>query len=236
MMKSCYSSAVSQAISPPKTCDELLGRARALSGRSLCDLAKVADFELPSKALRGKGRTGELIERLLGADGGSRPVPDFSLLGVELKTLPVRKDGRVLETTFVCSASFPDIPKWTWETSRAYKKLKHVLFVPVEGSRPIPIPQRRVGSAFFWKPSAEDNALLARDWKDFQALIVEGLIDATSARRGKVLQVRPKAKNSLSTRQVVRSDGDDYATLPRGFYLRRHFVQELVERHLALGP
>lgn len=218
----------------PTSLEELLKRSRALSGLTLSEIAEIADFELHTQTLRGKGRTGELIEKILGADGGSKPIPDFSLLGVEMKTVPVRDDGRVLETTFVCSVPLKTIADATWETSRAYKKLAHVLFVPVEGDRKIEVAKRRCGQAFLWQPSVEQNRLLAHDWSDFQHLVNAGLIDATSARRGKVMQVRPKAQNAKAKTHAPSSEGDDaYQTLPRGFYLRRDFVEGILRENLA---
>ena len=56
----------------------LLARARGLGGRTLGgDRGRDIGRPLPPDPRRHKGATGGLIERALGADAGSRPIPDF---------------------------------------------------------------------------------------------------------------------------------------------------------------
>ena len=83
---------------PPADEDALLARAHDLSGRTLGEEAHALGMRLP-RDLRGhKGAVGELIERALGAQGDSRPVPDFEHLGIELKTIPLGLDERPRES------------------------------------------------------------------------------------------------------------------------------------------
>lgn len=85
-------------MAPPRDEAELLARARALRGRPV-----------EPSGLHRKGKTGELVERALGAHGGSTATWDFPDLGVELKTIPV--DARTAmprESTFVCTVSLAD--------------------------------------------------------------------------------------------------------------------------------
>jgi DNA mismatch repair protein MutH len=219
---------------PPSSEQELLERAWAWAGKTLGELAAELGAELPSSTTRGKGRAGEWIERVLGADAGSRPVPDFTGLGVELKTVPVDAGGKVLESTWVCSAQLEEIPDEHWLSSRVRHKLTRVLFVPVEGAREIEYAARRIGSAFLWTPDEDEDALLRADWEDFRDLISRGLIDAITARRGEVLQIRPKAANSSVRRTTTDEDGDPFETLPRGFYIRRPFIERVVHARLAV--
>ena len=86
---------------------------------------------------------------------------------------------------------------------------------------------------FLWSPNPDEEALIAQDWHDHMELIGQGLSDGISARRGKVLQVRPKAANSRVRRQAMDAWGDEFQAKPIGFYLRRQFTQALLDR--ALG-
>ena len=88
-----------------------------------------------------------MIERALGATAHGRDAPDFEALGIELKTMPVSRAGKVLETTFVCTIPLHEVGESPWDASRVLRKLSHVLWVPVEGERDIAVPKRRVGSA-----------------------------------------------------------------------------------------
>ncbi len=87
---------------------------------------------------------GELLERVLGATGGSAATWDFPELAIELKTIPVDARGVPSESTFVCAVSLLDAERAEWETSWARAKLGRVLWVPVTGDVG---SERRVGSA-----------------------------------------------------------------------------------------
>ena len=94
---------------PPQTEEELLSRARALTGMRLGQLARRLEQSLPADTLRCKGRVGELVEQALGATAGTLDQPDFPGLGVELKTIPVDARGRVRESTHVCFLSLGEV-------------------------------------------------------------------------------------------------------------------------------
>ena len=202
----------------------LLALARSLAGRALGALSERAPAS-------GKGAAGELIERALGIEPSSRPEPDLPALGIEVKTLPVR-GGRLVESTWVCSASPAALTAETWATSRARAKLARVLFVPIDASAR-ELADRRVGTAFLWTPDDEEEALLRADWEDLADLVAHGLSSAVSARRGRVLQLRPKARDASVTRSFRTPDGERYLGRPQGFYLRRAFVQRVVDARFA---
>jgi DNA mismatch repair protein MutH len=157
-------------------------------------------------------------------------------LGIEVKTLPVEpwegQGGRVCESTWVCFASPEAIAQETWSSSRVRKKLARVLFVPVEGGA-VPVEARRVGTAFLWSPDEEEDAILRRDWEDLADLVAHGLGFAVSARRGRALQLRPKARDASVRRTARSADGETYEDAPQGFYLRRAFTQRIVDRIFA---
>ena len=212
---------------------DLLSAARALAGAPLARLAAGLDEPLPARLGAKKGFVGALLEKALGARAGSSPTPDFPTLGVELKALPVSATGKVLESTFVCTAAPRAIVAETWSTSRARAKLARVLFVPVEADRATPLGARRVGAAFLWSPDDDEERALRADWEDLADLVAKGLADHVSARRGRVLQLRPKARDASVRRSGVDEDGDAYDARPRGFYLRAPFTQSILRRFVA---
>ncbi|MBM4283361.1 MAG: DNA mismatch repair protein MutH, partial [Deltaproteobacteria bacterium] len=203
----------------------LLAAARALAGRAVDDIAPPA----PDSA-RNKGGAGQRLEAALGLSPRFDDVDDPAS-GVELKTLPLRVDAdgrpRVLEATFVTSATAADLVHETWATSRAHKKLRRVLFVPVERA------SGRVGTAFLYEPDAATTAVLRADWEDLADLVARGLGFACSSRRGTILHLRPKAKDASVVTHVDVVDEADAVLRPQGFYLRRSFTQALVD---ALFP
>jgi DNA mismatch repair protein MutH len=219
---------------PPQSEQALLARARAVSGLTLGQLAAKMDISVPLDLTRAKGWVGGLIERVLGAQAGSRAVPDFETLGIELKTLPVSRAGKPVESTFVCTIELGEIGDVEWLASRVHHKLARVLWVPVDGERTIPIVDRRIGSAFLWTPSPEQAATLRFDWEELAGLIGRGDVDRITGSLGKALQVRPKAADSSSRRIGFDADGVPFAALPRGFYLRTTFTEAILREHLHI--
>lgn len=219
---------------PPQSPSELLARARAFAGRSLAELAANQGAMVPSDLRRAKGWVGTLLEQALGATAASKAVPDFEALGIELKTLPVSLEGRPLETTFVCTIPLLDMAATEWEQSGVFKKLRHVLWVPVEGTRTTAVAVRRIGTAFLWRPSAEEEADLRFDWEELAGMIGRGRVEELTGHLGRYLQVRPKARDSRARRGGAGADGSVFAALPRGFYLRTCFTERLLRREFLL--
>ena len=220
--------------SPPDSEAQLFAQAQRLAGFTLGELGQMAGLPVPQDLKRDKGWTGLLLERWLGASAGSKPEQDFAALGVELKTIPVDNAGRPLETTFVCVAPLTGNSGVVWETSHVRHKLKCVLWIPVEGSREIPLAVRRVGSPLLWSPSEEEEHQLRMDWEELMDLIVLGRVESITARHGEVLQLRPKAANSKALTEAIGTEGQRILTLPRGFYLKKNFTRALLARHFLL--
>lgn len=217
-----------KSIQPPSTVKELMSRAEAMAGLTLGQLAHLHQIEPPKDLKRHKGWVGQLIELELGALAGSRPEPDFAHLGIELKTIPVNKAGKVLETTYVTVAPLTNILGLTWENSVVCHKLQSVLWIPVQGARDIPLSVRQIGSPILWRPSAEETTLLKQDWEEIMELITMGKVESITARQGEVLQLRPKAANSQVLTKSIDYTGALSQTNPRGFYLKTQFTQKIL--------
>jgi DNA mismatch repair protein MutH len=221
-------------IAPPRDEAELLERASALAGLSLAELAARLGAPVPLDLRRAKGFVGSLVERALGATAGSRALPDFPELGIELKTLPVDRAGAPVESTFVCTIPLTEIGQVEWADSRVRRKLSQVLWIPVEGERQIVVAERRIGQALLYRLTAEDEAVLRADWEELSGVIGRGHVEALTGHWGRSLQIRPKAAHSRARRVGIDADGVPFAALPRGFYLRPSFTRGLLARHFAL--
>jgi DNA mismatch repair protein MutH len=211
---------------PPRDLPELEERARRLAGRTLDDLAAEHALMFAGRAGAGtKGKTGELVERILGARGGSAAVHDFPELGVELKTIPVDAELRPRESTYVCTLQLAEADRAEWDTSWVRAKLTHVLWVPivtVDGQPP------RVGAPSFWTPTGEQLSVLAADFEEIMGAIAIGGIDRLTARTGRWLQVRPKGASARDRTWSVAAEDSWVETMPRGFYLRTKLTGALL--------
>ncbi len=214
---------------PPRTEAELLERAHALAGWTLGEIGSRVGVEVPASAARAKGLAGTLIEKTLGATAASRAEPDFQEIGVELKTIPVDSAGRPRESTFVASISLSAMADTDWEQSVVWKKLRRVLFVPIE-SGDKPLHARRIGLGGYWSPSEAELALLRRDWEHLAQMIAAGETEQITGHLGEVLQVRPKAAHGRSRRRAPDEEGAVQWTMPRGFYLRPAFTAQIIAR------
>ncbi len=208
----------------PGTIDELLARARALRGRTVGAIADELGLSTAGEAVRTKGTPGGILERALGANGGSTKVQDFPELGVELKSIPVTTKGAPIESTYVCTLSLADAEEQEWATSWVRTKLSRVLFVPLVGDDGIPWPERTVGDAVLWSPTREQEDVLRGDFDEVVGLVGVGRIEELTAHLGRWLQVRPKAAHGRVRTVAWGAEGEAIATVPRGFYLRTRFT------------
>jgi DNA mismatch repair protein MutH len=213
---------------PPRSIDELLARARALSGRTVASIADELCLSTEGEAVRTKGRPGEILERALGATGGPTKVVDFPDLGVELKTVPIDERGRPIETTYVCKITLGDADTQEWETSWVRAKLARVLFVPLLAPEGRPWPERIVGESVMWSPTPEEEIVLRADFDDAMGLIGVGRIEELTAHLGQWLQVRPKGRDGTKSGLAYGSENEAIATVPRGFYLRTTFTDRIL--------
>ena len=216
----------------PQNLEQLLSQAQSIAGLTFGELADELHIPVPLDLKRDKGWVGTLLERALGATAGSKAEQDFSHLGVELKTLPINAEGYPLETTFVSLAPLVQNSGVKWENSHVRHKLSCVLWMPIEGSRHIPLGERHIGAPILWKPTAEQERQLKQDWEELMDLIVLGKLDQITARIGEVMQLRPKGANSRSITKGIGRNGEVIETLPLGFYLRKAFTAGILNDFL----
>lgn len=220
----------------PQTLEQLLSQAQSIAGLTFGELADELHIPVPIDLKRDKGWVGMLLERALGATAGSKAEQDFSHLGVELKTLPINAEGYPLETTFVSLAPLIQNSGVKWENSHVRHKLSCVLWMPIEGSRHIPLRERHIGAPILWKPTAEQERQLKQDWEELMDLIVLGKLDQITARIGEVMQLRPKGANSKAITKGIGKNGEIIDTLPLGFYLRKEFTAQILKAFLDVKP
>jgi DNA mismatch repair protein MutH len=128
----------------------------------------------------------------------------------------------------VCTISLAHADMADWETSLVRAKLSHVLWLPVVTEPGRPAGQRHIGTPLFWRPTARQEEILRADFDDVMGLIGVGGVEGLTARAGRWLQVRPKAKTGKSRAWSFGPEGEPIPTVPRGFYLRARFTEALL--------
>jgi DNA mismatch repair protein MutH len=209
---------------------ELLYRAQMLSSVPVCTLAQALGVPVPEHTLRAKGWLGALIELALGADPKAGSLPDFPHLGVELKTLPVDKQGRSIESTFCCAIDMLQAQYEEWETSRLKQRLSRVLFIPIQVSgKRSDLTVRVIQSPYLWEPDAPQWQILQQDWEWLMGKIGAGVTAQISAFEGEYLQLRPKAAKASQRTWGADACYGIQRVQPMGFYLRARFTTALIQ-------
>lgn len=219
---------------PPRDEAELVQRAEALAGRTLAQVAGPLRLPVPDDLRRDKGWIGQTLETALGATAKSRAEPDFPSIGVELKTLPVDPLGRPQESTYVCTAPLDGSLSEGWQRSWVRHKLSRVLWVPIVAEKGTPPGDRVVGAPLLWTPNPEEEAALREDFELLTELISLGELWQIDARKGRYLQLRPKAAHGGEYSWALDEAGAWSQATPQGFYLRARFTKELLARHYRI--
>ncbi len=220
-------------VEPPRDEAELMVRARSLAGLTVGELACRLQQWVSPDPRRSKGAAGQLAERALGATAGSQDEPDFLALGVELKTLPVLASGQPKESTYVCTLPLQTLADVDFEASAVSRKLRRVLWLPLEAAPERPLVERRFGSAFLWSPSPAELDTLRNDYEAVAERVMRGAVDTVRGDLGVALQVRPKAAHGRQRTLAPDGDGGYQWTGPRGFYLRPSFTGAILTRAFA---
>lgn len=214
----------------PTDTKALLTRADQFSGWSFHEVAEYLQISPPLQLKTDKGWCGQCVEQLLGASGGNQPTPDFAHLGIELKTIPIKKNAEPLESTYICTAPIP-FRETIWEHSRVYQKIRHILWVPIIIDKTQSLLDRRLGQAYLWSPDPQEMGILQQDWEELTEYLMLGHFEEISARLGTYLHLRPKAANSRHPIQTINHDGAPIYIVPKGFYLRTTFTRSLLARY-----
>lgn len=220
-------------ITPPQNFDELIANLNFIVGKSLTELAEFAKISVPIDTLHGKGFTGELIEKCLGASAANQSIPDFPELGLELKSIPVDDNLCPLESTFLCYAPLTGIRHYSFESSPLYSKITRVLFVLIRASRELDFSQRVVLGYFFYTPSEDELNTVRNDFNELYELVKTGNVEKINARIGQIIQMRPKGASGKVLTECIGPNGEIIRTRPRGFYMRRAFTQKLIQQNLS---
>lgn len=214
----------------PKNMKQLQERLDSIVGYSVADFSQALDLPMPESSTKAKGYVGELIELLLGANAQNLPVPDFTHLNIELKSMPVDENFEPLESTFLCHAPLTEIRGLTFEKSPLLHKVRSMLFVFVLAPRRLALPHRRILDYYLFQPTDKELNQIKSDYDELMGLVTSGRSSEITARMGTIVQMRPKCADGKQLIEVIDEDGKTSFTRPRGFYMRRSFSRQICRR------
>ena len=214
---------------------ELKKKLQSIFGLSIKDLAQKTNTPLPYSLKTNKGYIGNLIEKYLGVLSQLKNAqsPDFPKLGIELKTIPIDYNKKVLETTFVSYSRLKDLQGISWRNSFVYKKINHILWIPILVNKNQGFQERKIGQGFFHRLNQKEEQNLQKDWEEITENILLGRHDLLNSRLGEYLQIRPKSLNNKAKTKTTNQDGDLEYLAPKGFYLKKNFTQKIIDKNFS---
>lgn len=179
----------------------------------------------------GKGNTGKLLEKLLGLPPGSS-LRDFE--NGELKTNKAHYDGSPMETMFITQISThieylihnrPFIDSWL------YKKIKHLLYVPVVKESTEPnnwyfLPHYHIlieyGDSLFKTLENDYNTICNKLVEDIENS-PDGFIHTAS---GELIQIR--SKDSIPYNSIFSNTfNKNISNKNHAFYFKKEFMRQI---------
>lgn len=216
-------------IDSPKSLKELKTRLQYLVGKEIQDLCNILEIPVPKDSTHAKGFTGQILEILLGANAGNLPIPDFSNLNIELKTIPCDANLKPLESTFICHCDLLNRENDFYK-STLYHKMSFILFVFILAPKDLPIANRKILSYYFFMPDETELKAIKNDYDEIMGMISSGHAHEITAHFGEIIQLRPKSADGKQLTDYINEDGKIAKTRPRGFYMRRSFSQQIANK------
>ena len=221
-----------------RTFKELLYKLDQLVGVPFSELKGLSGHEWRGKGVHNKGWGGNLIDKLVGDEARNEPEPDISFLGIEVKSITIGENAKVIHPTKITSLNYATVHSQEWWESTAFHKTRAVLFVPIVKKDPNSPDDWFIRRPFIWLPSAKVINQFKGDYDSVRTLIKDKRFDEISSARppkgqGLYLHPKPGADNS-KVRSHYRIEGKVYSLPPKVWMLRTSFTQPIVTENLRV--
>ena len=180
----------------------------ALSGfvgvpfKELADRLGVEGIDRPPA--RRKAFAGDMVEAMLGIARNSLPDPDLEHIGAEVKSIPLWQDGRPRENTKVTSLTLRTVAdEADFFTSHLYRKLRAILFLPIQKNDNTRPHEWYLRPPFLWLPSTEQLDIIRREHAMYVDAILKQRWEMLSLEHGRYLGVNTSGR---LTRGMARED------------------------------
>jgi DNA mismatch repair protein MutH len=151
-----------------------------------------------------KSFAGDMAEAMLGIARNSLPDPDLESIGAEVKSIPLRADGGPRENTKITSLTLQLVADESdFFTSHLYRKLRTILFLPIQkndNSRP---HEWYLRPPFLWLPSTDQLDVIRKEHARYIEAIEQQRWELLSLRQGRYLGVNTSGK---LTQGMARED------------------------------
>ena len=216
----------------PYSISSIFDYARSLKGQTLVDKCH---SDINEKKYKGKGNFGQYLEKFyFGFNPNNNPEPDFSFVGMELKTgaiIETSKGFRAKERLAIGKVSFREIVNESFETSHFWKKLRIpllVFHVYKKGEDP---RNYIVSNVNIVKFTNAEIAQIRDDWNLVKNKVING--NAHEISGGDTLFLEAATTGGKNQKYVYQPYSDQLAH-PRRFALKPAFVTTLLKKESYL--
>jgi DNA mismatch repair endonuclease MutH len=201
----------------------LLRRFQRYVGRTIADVGT----ELGIAPSRAKGYAASVVRAAVRA---ASPLDraTFDEIGPTVRMTRVGPDLYPYEALSFPAFRHLELIEEEWEDSTLLSQIERMLIVPVHGrTRSTPQGECVIGEPVYWTPTAEELALIEREWTMFRDLIAAGRAHQLPREsETEAIHVRPHGRDS-SDRDEVPGGGTE---IRKSFWLNKWFVQRVLIR------
>ncbi|MDM5264571.1 Sau3AI family type II restriction endonuclease [Sulfurovum sp. XTW-4] len=224
--------------------DSIVQYSSSFIDKSFSDVLSEKELDIISNEINQyknnrKGHFGDLVEKyLFGIENNSDSAPDFSKVGVELKTTPLKKHPKKVyvakERLVFSMINYMNIINEEWESSSFLKKNKLLLLMFYLYEKDIDLSTYEFKLIHLLdllsETSKEDIAQIQQDWKTIVNKIKAGEAHLLSEGDTAYLGAATKASTSKSRRPQPNSDKP---AKPRAFSLKQSYLNSLIQKYLG---
>lgn len=211
----------------PKDKMSVIEYAKLLKGKSL---KEVCDVNILEHNYTGKGNFGQILEKFyFGYNPNSKSEADFSEIGLELKTSPLKqlnnKEYRSKERLVLNIINYLEVVKQEFYESDFWKKNAHLLLIFYFYQSEYDILEYVIKLVDEWSFPTVDLEIIKKDWEFIKKKIVEGKAHELSEGDTFYLGACTKGTNSNSIRQQPYND---IPAKQRAYSLKQGYVNHII--------
>jgi DNA mismatch repair protein MutH len=216
---------------------EALDQSRSLTGHTAGEVATAVGLDSFNESPSAKGKTGvgALVERYMGKAADSLKEPDLPEIGVEVKSLPMKRRGKgwtVKEPTSITMIDYFVVAREDWEGAYVRRKLDSVLWFPYEHNS---VDKRlaKFRRPFLWHPEESDLPVMEADYRVVKSEVLRGRAHELSESLSKVLGARRKGEKGSMRPQPFSQE----MARSRAWALKAAYTRPILQDQLGrVGP
>ena len=191
--------------------------------------------------ISNKGRTGNIIENLLGLKNNNSKKADLEEIKTEIKVLPLQLHNlKVKEPTQIKMINYMNLLYETWETTELREKIETIFWVvygvPRDSTTKKNLSQEKyiLLDWFIDVPNVETQKVFKKDFEEIKNYVINGKAEKLSCSMGKYIEPKTKGKNNKDKVDAPNGKGGVLKARRRAYYFKKNYTNEKVIKELDI--